>query len=140
MALPSPSALGGHTVDLQEVISSLEDELGSASADALCDAIRQDDERTIRLESLSRRGPSTLAPKKLAIELGRSEVLRALLEQDELIDDDMVATACRLRSRPCVHALLDGGWPVNKNVGYDASIMWSVGNSILTAAFVLTTM
>ena len=140
MAIPNSSVLGGHTVDLQEVINSLSDDLGSGSgsADALCDAICRGDEDIVRLESSSRRGPSTLAPKRLAIECGRSDFLAVLLEQDSLIDDELIRVACQAKSRPCIRTLLDFGWPINKNVGYHASLLWSVATPYVNSALALT--
>ena len=120
------TVLGGHTVDLQDVVNSLRDELGPAPEEPLCEAIRRGDEDAIRQHRLLAKGPSSLAPKRLAIEKNRPDLLRIFLERDNSIDEILVVAACTTRSRACIRALLGFGWPINQPVGYDASMLRSV--------------
>ncbi|KAK6434952.1 hypothetical protein LTR95_008862 [Oleoguttula sp. CCFEE 5521] len=123
MAAPQVPQLGGYPVDLQDVISAQKDELGPAPEDPLCDAIRRDEDNAIRTHSLGLKGLPTLAPKRLAIQKGRPDILKSLLLQDGLIEEDLVAAACLNKDHACFRALLDAGWPINNAIGYDASML-----------------
>ena len=126
MAVSDVTVSGGHAVDLQGVVNSLKDELGPAPEEPLCEAIRRGDEDAIRQHRLLAKGPSSLAPKRLAIEENRPDLLRVFLEQDNSIDENLVVAACTAKDRACVRALLDFGWPIDQTVGYDASMLRSV--------------
>lgn len=123
MAVSYLTALDGHTVDLQDVINALDDELGPMPQDALCEAIRLGNEDAMRGHRYTLEGPLTIAHKRLAIQTGRPELLKSLLEQDDLITEDLVSAACTAKDRAYVRVPLDFGWPVNKAVGFDASML-----------------
>ena len=93
---------------------------------ALSEAIRHGDEAMVRQESLHFEGAQTLDPKMEAILLGRPDFLKILLERDNHIEDNVVATACERKDRDCVRMLLDFGWPINRPVHFTASLLWSV--------------
>ena len=93
---------------------------------ALCEAIRRGDEAMVRQESLHFDGAQTLDAKIEAILLGRPDFLKILLERDDHIEDNVVATACERKDRDCIYLLLNFGWPINKPVHFTASLLWSV--------------
>ncbi|KAK6430654.1 hypothetical protein LTR95_013186 [Oleoguttula sp. CCFEE 5521] len=122
--------MGGQPFDPEDVMKALYDELGKGPEDALCEAICCDDEQQIHAYGLLLRGRPTLAAKKLAIQKGRPDILKALLVQDNLIEEDLVAAACFDGDRACIRALLDAGWPINQPVGHDASMISLAVNNL----------
>jgi hypothetical protein len=125
MVAPNFQPATGQVVDLQTVIDDLERQLGPWPWRALCEAIDRGDEQAIHEQSLLISGKETLIPKKLAIEVGRPDVLRMLLERDGLFEDDMVVAACERQDRTCIRILMDFGWPIEQPI-CDASVLWSV--------------
>ncbi|TKA61127.1 hypothetical protein B0A55_12371, partial [Friedmanniomyces simplex] len=121
----------------QELMVSLEKE--PAPWKPLCEAIRRDDEDIFREESLHLKGPPTLAAKKEAILVGRLDLLKLLLERDDSIEDDTVATACDRKYRDSVRMLLDFGWPIDKPVYFTASLLCTAVDDVEITQWLIET-
>lgn len=96
----------------------------------LCDAILCNDEHAVRGMSKSLHGDETLSPKREAINGCKAQFLGILLSEDDTIDDSLMTVACETRQREVVSMLLDHGWPINKPLGPNMSILWSVKETL----------
>jgi hypothetical protein len=113
-----------HTnAEVSEILSHL---LGPDPAEPACDAIRNDDEQTLRETILNLRGSSTISSKREAIIQGKARFLKLLLEKDDTITEDLVAIACQRKDRASLRTLLDFGWDINRPVHSTASLIWLV--------------
>ncbi|KAK6442797.1 hypothetical protein LTR95_000956 [Oleoguttula sp. CCFEE 5521] len=112
-----------HAFDIDEAISKLQQELGPAPDDALCEAIRCADEDAVRRSKSHSLGLSSLRAKKSAIEARRPDFLRLLLEADSSVEEDLVFTACNRKDRQSTRMLIDFGWPANQPVYFAASLL-----------------
>lgn len=124
MAAPDDAWMGGQVVDMQEVIASLEKDFGPHPGKAVSEAVRIGDRSAVLEQSRHLTGSPTLLPKKTAILEGRLDFLKLLLEQDDLIDEELVFTACERKDREGIRMLLDFGWPIDRPVRSAASLLW----------------
>lgn len=123
MTSTTSTVSGDFSADFQNIITDL---LGPDAGQPVCEAIRQGSEQNLRTTSLHLHGASTISPKREAINQGRADFLKILLEIDETISEDLVAGACQSRDWRCVRTLLDFGWPIDKNIYSLASLLWFV--------------
>ncbi|CAK3990231.1 ankyrin repeat and SOCS box 13-like [Lecanosticta acicola] len=123
MTIQAPSPPNEHVDTLQRAIEGLDSELDPSSPDTILDAaIRSDNKALVRQTMRSMKGTSFLPYKRLAIILGKSEMLRTLLEVDGDLDDESVVEAA-LECKDCasLDILLDFGWRIKMRLGMDSS-------------------
>lgn len=108
---------------LESLLKDLEAE--TPAVGALNDAIRRGDQGAVRdiCSSMEPKAIPIPAPMRLAIVLGHPELLKILLERDSDVYESVVEVACERKDRECIRILLAYGWPINKRLGLDMSIL-----------------
>jgi len=105
---------------------TLQDLLGPDASEPVRQAIRDGDEPTVRQASAQLTGAAILSAKIEAVEQGRPDFLKVLLQSDRAVPEDLVAIACQRKDMDSLRILLDYGWQINDPVYSAASLLWSV--------------